>query len=230
MNNERKNVSNEIEKYLKKIIFDRTVKLENPLPSEHFLATKFKVTRQTARNELVKLSNKGFVVSRKGAGYFINPNIAFVKIESISKQYRSFRKDIEEISLCYLQNIINELGIKIDNPKKYFGYKKIYYSESGMAIIQVKSYILKEKFIKIDLNEIRKSLVDYLINCGIEITLQVNKIIILKPSKEDIRIFASDNLIPTVYGALMNNKNEIIEIFERKTVYNKFQYSFVKQK
>lgn len=221
---------------IRNYLLDRINKIKNEydkkLPSENFLATKFKVSRQTARVELVKLCQKGFIKSIKGSGYYINPNIDTVAITSMGENNEYKTKKVIEIDYSYLEKNLSFNLFKLkDNIRDYFGYRKTFYDKNNDALVYINSYILKTRVINYSIDLIKKSLMEVFELNNIKIVEQINKIIIEDCCLDDQIIFkCNDNeIIPTVYGILVSKDNEIIEIFERRYKKKSFELMFSKK-
>ncbi|WP_025363026.1 GntR family transcriptional regulator [Spiroplasma culicicola] len=224
-------INKTIEQYLLEIIQNEKVDLSKPLPSENFLATKFKTSRQTARIELSKLLHKGFIKAKKGSGYYINPHINWVTMTSIGKKYKHNQKEVSEIDLSILKNIIEKNNyILIDNIEDYYGYRKIFYNDINESILYINSFILKSKFKTINLDHIKNSLIDFIDFNNIELDNQINNIKLEIPNEVDKTILNYNDIqkVPVVYGIVCSKDNDIIEIFERHYRQEYFELSFSK--
>ncbi|MEO0990194.1 MAG: FadR/GntR family transcriptional regulator [Pseudomonadota bacterium] len=89
-----------------------TYRLGQKLPSEHELADEHRVSRPVIRAALSKLRDSGVIVSRRGAGSFVNSGVptetgGYTPLGSISdiSDYFEFRRTIEgEIAALAAQN------------------------------------------------------------------------------------------------------------------------------
>ncbi|QEH61699.1 transcription regulator [Spiroplasma chinense] len=219
-----------IEEYLLNIIFDEKVDKSKALPSENFLATKFKVSRLTARTELTKLLNKGFLKVKKGSGYYVNPHINAMKGRAIGEEYKFSKKVIETIDNSYLGKILESTAFQIDkNLDDYIGYRKIFFDEKGEASLYINSFILKSEFEEIDLDFIKQSLISFMHANDVEVDNQVNLVEVLNANEFDIHLFGSEQkLTPVVFGILVSKKENIVEIFERRYRLEHFKLQFMK--
>ncbi|ARU92168.1 Transcription regulator [Spiroplasma clarkii] len=152
-----------IEEYLLDLISKDKKYVTEPLPSENFLATKFKCSRQTARVELTKLLNKGFIRAVKGSGYYVNPHVNSLKLIAIGNKFKYQRREIFEIDQQMLLKILDENKfINVKDVAKYFGFRKIYYNDQDQPVLYQNSYIYKPLFKEINMDIIKKSLMDFL--------------------------------------------------------------------
>ncbi|WP_100916869.1 GntR family transcriptional regulator [Spiroplasma floricola] len=221
------NKSKMIEEYLLKLIKENN-KVKT-FPSENFLATKFKTTRQTARNELLKLLNKGFLKVKKGSGYYINPHISTIKLTSMGEKLKEEKKEVFEHNSGRLPLILENLNIKNANESNFHSYRKIYYRDKEESFY-IDSFINKEVISSLDLFKIKNSLIDFINENEIELDNQINYLKMEPKNKDDIEILKDNvsNFTPVVYGILFSKENKIIEIFERRYKNNTFDVRFSK--
>jgi len=221
-------MNKEIETYLLKLIKSDKY-INQSLPSENFLATKFKVSRTTARAVLTKLLNKNFLKAKKGSGYYINSHINSLKLTSIgTTEYKN--KEIEIIKDNDLKSILSKNDfITIHDWDNFFGFRKIYYNHENEPVLYTNSYIYKPKFKDIDIKEIQKSLMECFEQQGIDLHMQINTISMCPTTKLDQEILnTTQELTPTIYGFVISKDDQIIEIFERKYTIQNFNINYAK--
>lgn len=219
-----------IEDYLMDLISNDKKYLKEALPSENFLATKFKVSRQTARVELTRLLNKGFLVAVKGSGYYVNPHINSLKLTAIGNKFKFTRREVKEVGRDDLLRILAENDfIVVDNTDAFFGFQKIYYNQDNEPILYQTSYIYQPFFKNINLDLIKKSLMDTFEQNQINLNMQINKIEMVPLSEMDQMILKTNQShTPTVCGLVISKENEVVEIFERKYVMDYFNVNYSK--
>ncbi|WP_031542777.1 GntR family transcriptional regulator [Mesoplasma photuris] len=202
------------------------------LPSENFIATKFKTSRTTARKELSLLQSQGIIYSVQGSGYFISSSVEFSKLYPIGNETYKKRKVILLDDKNLLFKIADKLSIDIHNlsNENYFSYTKIFENEDGVPRICNNSYILKSAFKNIDIIKITNSLMGFINENNINLDRQINVASVSESNKSDQELLGVKNktLIPVVYGTIISSDGQYIEIYERRYNPDDFIQNWVK--
>ncbi|ATZ16612.1 DNA-binding GntR family transcriptional regulator [Entomoplasma freundtii] len=203
------------------------------LPSENFLATKFKVSRVTVRKDLALLQSQGYIYSVKGSGYFTSPSFAFSKLYSIGSESYEKRKVITLNNQNIFYDILEKLNISSTNINinDYFGYTKVFYDKKDKPRLYNNSFILKPLFDEIDLTKITHSLLSFIAENNIPLDKQINKAFVEEKNSQDVHLLSllhEKELIPTVYGSIISKDGKFVELYQRRYDPDDFVQNWVK--
>lgn len=226
-----KNINDVVTDYIMNYINDSSFQLSEPLPSENFLANKFKTSRSTVRHVLQKLNNRGIIFAKKGSGYFINPFFNFTKLHPVGLKNIDSTKILKTgIDNKNIYNIFDKLQAKKpENLWDYYGYVKVFYLR-GKPIIFVKSYLSKKVFSYFDFQAIEDSLMKFIAAENIKPMYSINQTFISNCDELDEEIFKLTKSQKIVVNcALMFDENyQIIEICEKHTLIEYFNQESIK--
>lgn len=102
---------------IKKLILNGEFKEGELLISENEICKKYNVSREPVRRALKKLKEKGYVNSKQGKGYYINPKDFYLNTTIASLSVES--KKIHSVIVLEFKTILND-------KKEYFNSKYLY--------------------------------------------------------------------------------------------------------
>lgn len=141
---------------------------DSKIPSEKELCDEFYCSRGTARNALQSLVDQGYLVSKKGKGYFVNTNLQTNKI-------KPFKEAIKIKTSSKIENIdVKLVEVNAFNISKGLTYmKKRFYNNK---LIEISNVIINKHLIsKFNVNLASESLVEYLMyDQGIKLSVEKN--------------------------------------------------------
>ncbi|WP_027063241.1 GntR family transcriptional regulator [Mesoplasma seiffertii] len=220
--------------YILSVIKSERFDKSSPLPSENFLITKFKVSRETVRSAFLDLKIRGLIKSKKGSGYFLNDDFSFNKIESIRKQLQSSKQVIfieTNLNTKSLISLIAKLNLSINDVNVYdfISYIKVFYV-NDKPVRYTKSFLNKSLFKLLDFEKIEYSLMEYLLENSILPSKLTSKLEVQKKSEVDNQFLIDDDqeLIMSRISVLYSKENQIIEISEHKINLENFSTSYIK--
>lgn len=106
----------QIKTFIRNRIMDDEFKGKNLLPSENELSKEYTVSRNTIRRALRELVYEGFLISKKGKGYFI----AEPKFEQNLFRFYDLAKDFSKDENCVSSNVIKK---EVISASKYIAKK-----------------------------------------------------------------------------------------------------------
>ncbi|AKX34290.1 hypothetical protein SLITO_v1c06610 [Spiroplasma litorale] len=161
MGNER----NEVIDYIRKLIRENIHIKNYKLPSEYFLATKFKITRSSVREVMSYFINRELIESHKGSGYFVRDSVNIFAIKALTENKKTYDKTYNSEILIHkfdaneILEILTKLNIsnRVINFQDFSCFKKIVKKENKVEKISI-IYINKKIVGEIDYDEIKISL------------------------------------------------------------------------
>lgn len=138
------------------------------LPSEKDLSHEFDCSRSTVRNALHSLVDQGYLVAKKGIGYFKNEQLQSNKIKPFKEAIRiKTHSKIENIDIKLVK--VNKFNIS-----KGLTYRKKRYHNK--KLIEISNIIINKHLIsKFNVNVASESLVEYLTyDQGIKLSVEKN--------------------------------------------------------
>lgn len=142
--------------------------LNKPIPSEKEICIKFSCSRGTARTALQSLVDQGFLISKKGKGYFVNKQLHTNKIKPFKEAIPiKTSSKIDNVKISWFEN--NTLNIS----KALTYQKKRYHNDK---LIEISNIIINKYLIsKFNINVASESLVEYLLyDQGIKLSVEKN--------------------------------------------------------
>lgn len=143
-------------------------KQKGSIPSEKQICEQHNCSRGTARNALQSLVDQGYLISKKGKGYFINSQLHTNKI-------KPFKEAIKIKTNSKIENIdVKLVEMNSFNISKGLTYmKKRYYNNK---LIEISNVIINKHLIsKFNIEVASESLVEYLMyDQGIKLSVEQN--------------------------------------------------------
>lgn len=158
---------------LKKAIISGKYKAGSILISENDICSKYSVSREPVRRALKQLKEKGFVSSKQGKGYFVNPPELYINstISSLSIESKGEKK------------VIVLKFEKIKNSFKYFESKYLYFYErivqSQENVVFERGYLPSEVFLDFSIEDCQTSIMSYFKEKGVVLS-------------HDLKVFTSE--------------------------------------
>ena len=165
------------------------------MPSENEIAEKYGVARMTAHKALKELENKGFLVAKKGSGYYLKAitNDKHFTLKSFTERAEEEKKtNIINKLLVYkqvkqdTQQVKEIANLLLCPPYEKFHYFERLRLENDAAIVYEIIYVPMSRIPKIDINCMSRSFYNYVEN---ELNLVIkggNSLIMVEQSDEKI--------------------------------------------
>lgn len=144
---------------LKKLILKGEFKEGELLISENEICKRYGVSREPVRRALKKLKEKGYVNSRQGKGYYINPEEFYLSTTIASLSVES--KEIHSTTVLEFKTNLNDMKDYF-NSKYLFTYKRII--EAKDNVIYEEGYLPYDLFENFNIKKCEGSILDYFEN------------------------------------------------------------------
>ncbi|MCC5426371.1 GntR family transcriptional regulator [Clostridium botulinum] len=141
---------------LKKLILNEEFKEGELLISENEICKRYNVSREPVRRALKKLIEKGYVNSKQGKGYYINPREIYLNttIASLSVESKAKHSTI----VLEFKTILNHIGEQF-NSKYLHTYKRIIKTEDN--VIYEEGYVPYDLFENFNIKKCEGSILSY---------------------------------------------------------------------
>ncbi|UVD81905.1 GntR family transcriptional regulator [Mycoplasma iguanae] len=157
MKNENLNLTQRIMLYLKEIMDNKKVDIDQQLPSEHFLMEKFYCSRLTVVQVYNKLKSLGAVYTKPKKGYFVARNYHNL-IKPISGSIKYNKTNILNKS-NYENTWFKDYEIKFDYG--FNAFTKQYFND--LEMIMEADYFISKKYNQSTNIEFEQNIIEYLV-------------------------------------------------------------------
>lgn len=141
---------------LKKLILNEKFKEGELLISESEICKRYEVSREPVRRALKKLIEKGYINSKQGKGYYINPRDFYLNTTIASLSVESKMK--HTTTVLEFKTILNELEDRF-NSKYLHAYKRIIETEDNT--IYEEGYLPYDLFENFNIKNCEGSVLNY---------------------------------------------------------------------
>lgn len=170
--------TNYVKDYVINKIISLDYKIGEIIPSENAMAIKLSVSRQIVRQAYDHLVGTGWIISKKGKGYYVN-GLGHLAVLDFSSQIGATktRVDVTEFDndvMAYFENKI----------KNGFHYIKDYLDSNNKLLARTYCVVNKDIAFGISLDEIKTGLIKNLRWRGIDLNVFTRKIIVVTKGNE----------------------------------------------
>lgn len=144
---------------LKKLILKGEFKEGELLISENEICKKYNVSREPVRRALKKLIEKGYINSRQGKGYYVNPREFYLSTTIASLSVES--KVIHSTIVLEFKTILNDIEEHF-NSKYLHAYKRIVITEDN--VVYEEGYLPYDLFEDFNIKKCEGSILNYFEN------------------------------------------------------------------